>query len=137
MEVRRRVRSTQLQTPRLSPLLSLPSPPDPSSYRYDADERRPVEVLVFTMDPADVDDFLRIDHEVWLDESRPGEVTIVFVWPTMQDWVHVGQPAFQAQLQAVFDERFDRPYQLVREIHEERRRGLHRWSRFEPAPELG
>jgi hypothetical protein len=89
------------------------------------------------MDPADVDDFLRIDHEVWLDESRPGEVTIVFVWPTMQDWVHVGQPAFQAQLQAVFDERFDRPYQLVREIHEERRRGLHRWSRFEPAPELG
>ena len=132
--------------------MTLPTPPPPSAYRYVADERRPVEILVFAMDPADVDDFLRIDHEVWtlgeaatpgtngvpflakevwLDDSRPGEVTIVFVWPSMADWDTVADPGFQHELLAEFDKRFNRPYELTREIHDERNRGLHRWSRFE------
>ena len=114
-------------------------------------ERCPVEVLVFTMDPADVDRFLAIDHdvwtlgeaeelagdaipflskEVWLDDSRPGEVTIVFVWPDQATWDAVGATDIQQGLQAEFDERLGRPYQLVREIHIERDGGLHRWSRF-------
>ena len=133
-------------------MAELPDPPPTTTYRYVADERCPIEVLVFTMDPVDVDRFLRIDHEiwtlgeaatpgmdeipfvskeVWLDDSRPGEVTIVFVWPTMADWEAVADPDFQARLQTIFDERFDRPYELTREIHDEREHGLHRWSRFE------
>lgn len=121
------------------------------SFRHVTGERRPVEVLVFTMDPADVDDFLAIDHdvwtlgeaatldgadipflakEVWLDDSRPGEVTIVFVWPDQATWDAVGAGDIQARLQAEFDERFGRPYELAREIHAERDGGLHRWSRF-------
>ncbi len=120
-------------------------------HRHTTDERRPVEVLVFTMDPGDVDDFLEIDHdvwtlgeaatldgdeipflskEVWLDDTRPGEVTIVFVWPDQSTWDAVGAADIQQRLQAEFDERFARPYDLVREIHLERDGGLHRWSRF-------
>ena len=34
-------------------------------YRYVQAERRPVEVLGFQVDPRDIDEFLRIDHEVW------------------------------------------------------------------------
>ncbi|NCX05619.1 MAG: TIGR03792 family protein, partial [Actinobacteria bacterium] len=72
-----------------------------NKYSYITDEERPVEVLVFRMDPTVVDEFIRVDHdvwtlgeahmegladipflskEVWLDSSKPGEVTIVFVW---------------------------------------------------------
>lgn len=135
-------------------MAELPDPPPTSTYRYAAEESRPIEVLVFRMDPDDVDEFLRIDHEVWtlgeaatpgmgeipfmskevwLDDSRPGEVTIVFVWPTMAHWDEVADPDFQTRLQSIFDERFGRPYELVREIHDERDRGIQRWSRFERA----
>ena len=36
-----------------------------NQYSYINGEERPVEVLVFRMDPAVVDEFIRIDHEVW------------------------------------------------------------------------
>jgi uncharacterized protein (TIGR03792 family) len=130
----------------------LPDPPPPSSYTYDRGERRPIEILVFQVDPADLEEWLRVDHEVWtlgeahtpghdgipflskevwLNDERPGEVTIVFVWPDHAAWEAVDQPAFQRRLTDVFDRRFDRPYELVRAIHEEERKGIHRWSRFE------
>ncbi len=130
----------------------LPAAPDPATYRYVRDERRPVEILVFAVDPDDVDEFLRVDHEVWtlgeaaapgsdgipflskevwLDVDRPGEITIVFVWPTQAAWDHVGAASFQERLTAAFDARFTRPYRLVRAVHEHR--SLVRWSRFEPA----
>ena len=35
------------------------------TYSYVSGERRPVEVLVFQMDPSVVDEFLAIDFEVW------------------------------------------------------------------------
>ena len=118
---------------------------------HTTDERRPVEVLIFTMDPVDVDDFLRIDHEVWtlgeadsvpgddvpflskevwLNDNRPGEVTIVFVWPDQATWDAVGERDIQARLLAEFDGRFGQPYELSREIHLEEDHGIHRWSRF-------
>ena len=36
-----------------------------NQYSYINGEERPVEVLVFRMDPAVVDEFIRLDHEVW------------------------------------------------------------------------
>jgi uncharacterized protein (TIGR03792 family) len=95
-------------------------------FSFVSGERRPVEVLVFGMDPARVDEFLRVDHEVWtlgealldgldripflakevwLDDSRPGEVTLVFVWESMEQWDAVGRPDIQRRLQAEFDAR--------------------------------
>lgn len=34
-------------------------------FRYVEGERLPVEVLVFDVDPDHVEEFLRVDHEVW------------------------------------------------------------------------
>ena len=122
------------------------------NYSYVNGERRPVEVLIFQMDPALVDEFIKVDHEVWtlgealmpslsripflskevwLDDSKPGEVTLVFVWDTQEEWNAVGETIFQQELQALFDSRFPHPIQLVRALHEESRMGIHRVSRFE------
>ena len=130
----------------------LPPAPDQHRYRYAAGERRPVEILVFEVDIADVDRFLAVDHEVWtlgeaatpgydgipflskevwLNDNRPGEITIVFVWPDLASWQAVDQAAFQQQLTDAFERRFQRPSRLVRAIHDEENMGLHRWSRFE------
>jgi uncharacterized protein (TIGR03792 family) len=122
------------------------------NYSYVNGECRPVEVLIFQMDPAVVDEFIRVDHEVWtlgealmpslsripflskevwLDDSKPGEVTLVFVWDTQEEWDAVGETAFQQELQQLFDSRFPHPIQLVRALHEESNMGIHRVSRFE------
>lgn len=121
-------------------------------FSFVSGERRPVEVLVFAVDPDHVDEFLRVDHEVWtlgealldgldripflakevwLDDSRPGEVTLVFVWESMEQWDEVGRPDTQQRLQAEFDSRFPHPVRLVRALHEESAMGIHRVSRFE------
>lgn len=127
-----------------------------ASFTFVNGERRPVEVLMFRVQPEHVDEFLRVDHEVWtlgealleghsripfmskevwLDDSRPGEVTLVFVWESMEQWDAVGKPDIQARLQAEFDARFPHPVTLVRAFHEESSLGIHRVSRFERTEE--
>lgn len=122
------------------------------NYSYFNGERRPVEVLVFRMDPSVVEEFVRVDHEVWtlgeafmpglsripflskevwLDDAHPGEVTIVFVWDTQSDWDTVGSTEFQETLQRRFDEMFPHSVELIRAPHEESHFGIHRVSRFE------
>ncbi|MFN3258103.1 MAG: TIGR03792 family protein [Ilumatobacter sp.] len=122
------------------------------AFRYSSHERLPVEVLIFQVDPSHVEEFLRVDHEVWtlgeafldgfdaipfvskevwLDDSKPGEITIVFVWESIEAWMEVGDGEVQRALQAAFDERFTHPVELVRALHEESDYGIHRWSRFE------
>ena len=123
-----------------------------NQYSYINGEERPVEVLVFRMDPAVVDEFIRVDHEVWtlseahmeglidipflskevwLDSSKPGEVTIVFVWDTQKAWDIVGNTEFQKKLQAEFDSRFPHPVELIAAPHEDSNFGIHRVTRFE------
>lgn len=122
------------------------------SYSYVNGERRPVEVLVFKMDPSVVDEFIRVDHEVWtlgeafmpglsripfvskevwLDDARPGEVTLIFVWDTQAEWDAVGATEFQHTLQREFDNRFPHSVELIHAPHEESNFGIHRVSRFE------
>lgn len=107
---------------------------------------------MFRVAPEHVDEFLHVDHEVWtlmeafmegltripflskevwLDDSRPGEITLVFVWESMDLWMTVGEASFQEKLQAEFDSRFPHPVTLVRALHEESNMGVHRYSRFE------
>ncbi|MCX6516814.1 MAG: TIGR03792 family protein [Actinobacteria bacterium] len=123
-----------------------------NKYSYSTSEERPVEVLVFRMDPTVVDEFIRVDHEVWtlgealmegltdipflskevwLDSSKPGEVTIVFVWDTQDAWNIVGSTEFQKKLQAEFDSRFPHPVELIAAPHEDSHFGIHRVTRFE------
>jgi uncharacterized protein (TIGR03792 family) len=121
-------------------------------YRYSRDERLPVEVLVFRVAPEHLNEFLAIDHEVWtmgeaqlegferipfiskevwLDDSRPGEITLIFVWESMEAWMRVGAEPIQTELQARFDAAFPYSVTLVRAMHEDSNFGIHRWSRFE------
>ncbi|MEI6199590.1 MAG: TIGR03792 family protein [Actinomycetota bacterium] len=123
-----------------------------NQYSYITGEDRPVEVLVFRMNPAVVEEFIRVDHEVWtlgeahtegptdipflskevwLDSSKPGEVTIVFVWDTQKAWDIAGNTEFQKKLQAEFDSRFPHPIELIAAPHEDSNFGIHRVTRFE------
>jgi uncharacterized protein (TIGR03792 family) len=125
---------------------------DGKPFGYSREERLPVEVLVFEVDPDHLEEFLRVDHdvwtlgeafaegidripfiskEVWLDDSRPGEVTLVFVWESMESWRRVDDERVQRRLRARFDREFPHPIRLLRALHEETDHGLHRWSRFE------
>ena len=122
------------------------------SWSYIRDERSPIEVLVFEMEPDTVEEFLAVDHEVWtlgeallpgferipflskevwLDDSRPGRVTLVFVWESREAWQRVDDREVQTRLQTEFDARFPHPVRLVEAWHEDAEFGLHRWSRFE------
>ena len=122
------------------------------NYHYVTHERRPVEVLVFSMHPSVVDEFLAIDHEVWtlgeahtpgldripflskevwLDDSKPGEVTLIFVWENQELWDTVGNPQLQEELQAIFNKKFPHPIELIAAHHEDSAFGIHRVSRFE------
>lgn len=122
------------------------------NYTHVSGERRPVEVLVFEVDPSLVDEFLRVDHEVWtlgearleghdaipflskevwIDDAHPGRVTLVFVWETLEQWLRVGEASIQQRLQAEFDARFPHPVRLVSAPHEDSAFGIHRVSRFE------
>jgi len=123
-----------------------------AGFRYTKGEKLPIEVLVFEMSPEHVDEYLAIDHEiwtlgeamlpgferipflskeVWLDDSRPGRVSVVFVWESLEAWMRVGSAEIQSRLQAEFDARFKHPVKLVEAWHEDANLGIHRWSRFE------
>ena len=123
-----------------------------TEYRYTKGERLPIEVLVFEMSPEHVGDFLVADHdvwtlgeaelpefdeipflskEVWLDDSRPGRVSVIFVWESLEAWMRVGSAEIQQRLQAEFDARFKHSLKLGEAWHEDANFGLHRWSRFE------
>ena len=122
------------------------------AYRYTSGERMPIEILVFEVDPGDVDEFLAVDHdvwtigeafvpgtdhipflskEVWLDDARPGEITLVFVFESREAWEQLDVEHLQTALAAEFDRRFTKPYRLTQAVHEESDFGIHRWSRFE------
>ena len=123
-----------------------------TGFRYTKGEKLPIEVLVFEMSPEHVDEYLAIDHEiwtlgeatlpgferipflskeVWLDDSRPGRVSVVFVWESLEAWMRVGSPEIQQRLRSEFDARFKHSVQLVEAWHEDTNFGIHRWSRFE------
>ena len=121
-------------------------------FRYSSDERLPVEVLVFEVDPEHVEAFLAIDHEVWtlgeadvlgvdhipflskevwLDDAHPGRIIVTFVWESIESWQHVSDAQRQRELQARFDQRFPHRVTLLRALHDESDFGIHRVSRFE------
>jgi len=113
----------------------------------DDSEPRPIEILVFRVDPADVERFVAIDDdvwtvglrtggglvakEIWLDDDRPGEVTVLIWWASAAAWSAAADTSELDRLTAEFDRRFGRPYELVRAVHEERP-GLHRIHRSAP-----
>lgn len=123
-----------------------------NKHTYVNNERYPVEYLVFTVDPADVEEFLKVDHEVWtimeaymegldripflskevwLNDNKPGEITVVMVWESLEQWFTVGEESFQKKLISEFEARFKKPNSLKYAMHEQEKFGVHRVSRFE------
>lgn len=121
-------------------------------YTYVKNEHYPIEHLVFTTAPEHMEEFLAVDHEVWtlgeaysdlfdhipflykevwVNDHRPGEMHLVFVWESMESWEKMNDKALQERLAAQFDAKFPHPYQLIRCVEREENFGIHRFSRFE------
>ena len=121
-------------------------------YTFTKNEHYPVEHLIFTTAPEHMEEFLKIDHEiwtlgeadtpgidhipflykeVWVNDNKPGEMHFIFVWESMESWKKCGQKEFQDLLVSKFDAKFKHPYKLTRAIHSEENFGIHRFSRFE------
>jgi uncharacterized protein (TIGR03792 family) len=89
-----------------------------------------IELLEFWVAPADRADFLAIDleiwttalskypafqrKEIWLDPQQPEMVTIIIYWSSRQGWKDIPTELLAA-LAEEFEQKFSRPYQLVRE----------------------
>ena len=69
--------------------------------------------------------------EVWLNDNKPGEIHFIFAWESIESWREIDQKEYQAQLIKEFDEKFGRPYELIRVVQNEENFGVHRYSRFE------
>ena len=121
-------------------------------YTYVKGEHYPVEHLVFTTAPEHMEEFLKVDHEVWtlgeaestlfdhipflykevwINDHKPGEMHMVFVWESMESWEKMKDRELQERLAAAFDSKFPHPYQLIRCVEEEENFGIQRFSRFE------
>ena len=98
-------------------------------YTYTKGEHYPVEHLVFKTAPEDVQHYL--DKEVWVNDNKPGEIHMIFVWESIESWRKVDDKEYQAKLIQEFEEKFGRPYELIRVVQNEENFGVHRYSRFE------
>ncbi len=107
---------------------------------------------MFKVAPEDVERYLEVDHEiwtlkeafapgfdhipflykeVWINDNKPGEIHFIFAWESIESWRKIDQKEYQAQLIKEFDEKFGRPYELIRVVQNEENFGVHRYSRFE------
>ena len=92
-----------------------------------------VEYLIFRVDPDRVDEFIRLENEVWthglrqqtgfiskdiwVNESKPSEVSVIIHWKDFDSWKNIPKEVSD-QLTQQFDERFGADdYQLIREVH--------------------
>ena len=95
------------------------------------------EYLVFQVDPDRVDAFIELDHEVWtgymeqfpafiskdvwINESKPGEVSFIIYWNSYDEWKSIPVEDL-IEKEKEFDEIFGAEnYELVGEYHKENR----------------
>lgn len=93
----------------------------------------PVEYLTFMVEPTMIDEFIRLENEIWTDRlmketgfvskdiwvnnSNPGEVSVIIYWKSFDDWKSIPKQVTN-RLTEQFDSRFGRKnYQLTREVH--------------------
>ena len=97
-----------------------------SGFRYNyVIDNRPIEVLIFSMQEEHVDEFMRIDHdvwtlgeasglpstmdripflakEVWLDKKKPGVITMHFIWESREKWEEMSDVCIQKKITKSF-----------------------------------
>lgn len=92
-----------------------------------------VEHLVFEVNPELIDRFIELDHqywtlflkekpgfiskEVWVNQSRPGEVTTVICWNTLEEWKSIPE-AELIETDKTFSQAFGQEnFRLVKAVH--------------------
>ena len=99
-----------------------------------------VEYLVFEMAPEHRARFIQLDNEiwtptlskqkgfvskeVWIDENRPNQVTLVTYWTSYALWKAIPHEALAAT-DVRFKKAFGHPFSLIKELHK-----THRWFRI-------
>ena len=111
-----------------------------------ADETKPapmkhaVEYLVFEVAPEHRELFITVDDqiwtptlskqkgfvskEVWIDENRPNQVTLVTYWSSYALWKAIPHAELGAT-DVRFKKAFGHPFKLIKELHK-----THRWFRI-------
>lgn len=114
-------------------LLSAPSLGQPASAAKDTSAHDAVEYLVFEVDPERVDEFVRLENEIWtnglmqqdgflskdiwVNESKPGEVSVIIHWKDFDSWKSIPKKVTD-QLTQRFDDQFGADnYRIIREVH--------------------
>ena len=121
-------------------------------YKFTTKEHLPVEHLIFKVAPEDVEEYLRVDHEVWtlgeamwdgfdhipflsketwINENKPGEMHFVFIWESLESWKKVDDKELQAAFIKEFESKFTKPNEFIYCGQNEENFGVHRYSRFE------
>ncbi|MCR9254408.1 MAG: TIGR03792 family protein [bacterium] len=92
-----------------------------------------VEYLVFEVNPSKVKEFTQLEHEIWsqmlseypgfiskeiwLNEDKPSEVTVIIYWESVKLWKSVPEDAIMGSIRK-FDEAIGAEnYKLVEERH--------------------
>ena len=95
--------------------------------------RDAVEYLVFQVEPDRVDEFVRLENEIWtnelmrqdgfiskdiwINESKPGEVSVIIYWKDFESWKNIPKEVTE-KLTRQFDDQFGaEDYQIIREVH--------------------
>jgi len=110
--------------------------------KYILNEKLPVEILQFYTNPENVEEFIKVDYdiwtlkesihnnialypfyskEIWLNENNPGEITIIHIWKSLELWKMMDQKKCIEE----FNNNFKYPYKLLTDIHD-----LSFWSKY-------
>lgn len=101
--------------------------------RQQTEHGHAVEYLVFDVNPELIDRFIEMDHQywtlflkdqagfsskhVWINKVRPGEVSLIIYWNTVEEWKSISEEKLvetERRFAAAFGEE---NYRLVREVH--------------------
>jgi len=94
-----------------------------------------VEYSVFEVSPKLIDQFIEMDHkywtlflkdkpgfiskEVWVNKTKPGEVSTIITWNTMEEWKSIPIEEL-TETDNTFTEAFGKEnFKLVKEVHKE------------------
>jgi len=120
--------------------------------KYTINEKLPVEILQFYTKPEYVEEFIKVDYdiwtlkeaidnniavypfyakEVWLNEQNPGEITIIHIWKSLELWKMLDQKEFQKKCIEEFNNNFKYPYRLLTNVHDQSFWSKYRYSRYE------
>jgi uncharacterized protein (TIGR03792 family) len=122
-----------------------------NNFVYSENEDLPIEILEFYTKPIHVEEFLKVDYEiwtkfesenelynfpfiskeVWLDKNNPGKITIIHIWKSLELWKLIDNKEFQNKCITEFERHFTHPYKFLTNSHDVSFWSKYRHSRYE------